>query len=173
MRKLLFILLSIVTLLFSTGGTYAAGGGTMLFHLKTGLKHDDAQICVAYNAIWAALEEGLTVKVLVDADATNTFKIGWRGKDDIEDYKIPENLRRALAEQFSTPLKEVPMTYGQFLNLLHDKGAEFYINSAFLVVAKIEDQLGTVDNISAKFFRPISLKEMIRLRTGADYYFVY
>ena len=173
MKKLLLALLGSIVMLSSASGVYATSGETMLFHLKTGLKHDDAQICVAYNAIWAALEEGLKVKVLVDADATNTFKIGWRGKDDIEDYKIPENLRRALAEQFSTPLKEVPRTYGQFLNLLHDKGAEFYINSAFLVVAKIEDQLGTVDNISAKFFRPISLKEMIRLRTGADYYMVY
>ncbi len=173
MKIRLIALLSAVLLMFSSAGLYAANGDTMLFHLKTGLKHDDAQICVAYNAIWAALDEGLKVKVLVDADAINTFKIGWRGKDDIEDYKIPENLRQALAGQFSTPVSKVPKTYGHFLNQLHDKGAKFYINSAFLVVAKIEDQLGTVDNISAKFFQPVSLKEMIRLRTGADYYMVY
>jgi hypothetical protein len=43
--------------------------GPSWVHLKTSLKHDDAQICVAYNAIWAALEEGLEVNVLVDADA--------------------------------------------------------------------------------------------------------
>ena len=173
MKKTLITLLGTTLLMFSFTGLYAASDDTMLFHLKTGLKHDDAQICVAYNAIWAALDEGLKVKVLVDADAINTFKIGWRGKDDIEDYKIPENLRQALAEQFSTPINKVPDTYGQFLNLLHDKGAKFYINSAFLVVAKVEDQLGTVDNISAKYFQPISLKEMIRLRTGVDYYMVY
>ena len=34
---------------------------TMLIHLKTSLSHDDAQICVAYNMIWAALDEGLKV----------------------------------------------------------------------------------------------------------------
>jgi len=71
-----------------------------LVHLKTSLKKDDAQICVAYNVMWAALEEGYTVKVLVDADAINTFKIGWNGKDAIETYKIPENLRNALSTQF-------------------------------------------------------------------------
>jgi hypothetical protein len=28
----------------------------LFVHLKTGLEHDDAQICVAYNVIWAALK---------------------------------------------------------------------------------------------------------------------
>jgi hypothetical protein len=36
---------------------------TFLIHLKTSLDHDDAQICVAYNMIWAALAEGFAVKV--------------------------------------------------------------------------------------------------------------
>jgi hypothetical protein len=144
-----------------------------LVHLKTSLKKDDAQICVAYNVIWAALEEGYTVKVLVDADAINTFKIGWRGKDDIEKFKIPERLRVALAEQFSVPPDTVPKTYGEFLILLHDKGAEFYINAGFLIVSKIgtpEDLLGKV---SAKFFKPVTLKEMVQMRADADHYIAY
>jgi len=178
MKKTLISLLTAVFLALTSAGTIAAentaDGKTMLFHLKTSLKHDDAQICVAYNEIWAALAEGLDVKVLVDADAINTFKKGWRGKDDIEDYKTPQNLRQALAEQFTDgKLDDTPKTYGEFLNLLHDEGAEFYVNSSFLVVAKIEDQLGTVENLSAQFFKPIGLKEMLRLRTGADYYMVY
>jgi hypothetical protein len=49
---------------------------TFLIHLKTSLKKDDAQICVAYNVMWAALEEGRKVQVLVDADAINTYKMG-------------------------------------------------------------------------------------------------
>ncbi len=122
-------LLTVVFLALTSTGLFAAESKTMLFHLKTSLKHDDAQICVAYNEIWAALAEGLDVKVLVDADAINTFKKGWRGKDDIEDYKIPQNLRQALAEQFTVnKLDEVPKTYGELLNLLHDKGAEFYVH---------------------------------------------
>jgi formylmethanofuran dehydrogenase subunit C len=79
------------------------------------LKKDDAQICVAYNIMWAALEEGYKVKVLVDADAINTYKLGWKGKDDIEGYKIPENLRKSLADKFGVTLDAVPKTYGQLL----------------------------------------------------------
>ncbi len=76
----------------------------------------------------------------MDADAINTFKKGWRDKDDIEYYKIPQNLRQALAKQFTdNRIDAVPKTYGDFLNLLHDKGANFYVNSFFLIVAKIED----------------------------------
>jgi len=175
MKKTFISLFAAAVLVLASSGLYAAEAKTMLFHLKTSLKHDDAQICVAYNEIWAALAEGLKVKVLVDADAINTFKVGWRGKDDIEDYKIPQNLRQALAEQFTdNKLDEVPKTYGDLLNLLHDKGAEFYVNSSFLVVAKIEDQLGAVENLSAKLLQAHSgVKEMLRLRTGADYYMVY
>jgi len=101
MRKL-FLLITVVLFTCSAIVTSFAAeqGKTFLVHLKTGLKKDDAQICVAYNVIWAALKKGHTVKVLVDADAINTYKIGWGGKDDIEEYKIPENLRVALSKQF-------------------------------------------------------------------------
>jgi hypothetical protein len=146
---------------------------TVLFHLKTSLKHDDAQICVAYNMIWTALDEGLNVDVLIDADAANTFKVGWRGKDSIEDFPLPERLQKSLSEQFGVDLKDVPKKYGPFLTMLHDRGANFYINSAFLVLAKIEKEMGKVENVSAKFFKPITLKEMLELRTRADYYMVY
>lgn len=164
-----------LTFLFVAWSSFAFANesGVILFHLKTSLDHDDAQICVAYNEIWAALDEGLKVNVLVDADAINTFKVGLFGKDDIQDYKLPERLRKGLATQFEIPLDKVPETYGNFLEMLHKKGAEFYINSAFLVLAKIEDQMGTIENISAKFFNPVTLKEMLRLRTQADYYMVY
>lgn len=146
---------------------------TFLIHIKTSLDHDDSQICVAYNMIWAALDEGFDVKVLIDADATNTYKVGWLGKDDIEDFDLPLRLRKSLSERFNVPLERVPEKYGPFLTMLKDRGAEFYINSAFLVLAKIEKKTGSVANISAKFFKPVTLKEMIELRKSADYYMVY
>ena len=167
------LLVFAVTVIAPTVPVYGAEPETFLIHLKTSLKKDDAQICVAYNVIWAALEEGYKVKVLVDADAINTFKIGWFGKDDIEKYKIPERLRVALAEQFSVSLDTVPKTYGEFLTLLRDKGAEFFINSGFLIVSKIgtpEDLLG---KISSKFFTPVTLREMVRMRSDADHYMAY
>ncbi len=152
---------------------YGTESETFLVHLKTSLKKDDAQICVAYNVIWAALEEGFDVKVLVDADAINTFKVGWFGKDDIEKYKIPERLRKTLADQFEVSLNKVPRSYGEFLTLLHDKGAEFYINTGFLIVSKIGTPEDPLEKISAKFFTPVTLNEMVRMRAEADHYMVY
>ncbi len=171
---LIFSLLAFtVALIAPSVPAYGTEPETFLVHLKTSLKKDDAQICVAYNVIWAALEEGFDVKVLVDADAINTFKVGWFGKDDIGKFKIPERLRKELAEQFSISLEEVPGTYGEFLNMLHEKGAEFYINTGFLIVSKIGTPEDPLEKISAKFFTPVTLKEMVRMRADADHYIAY
>lgn len=167
------VLTSILLFSASSLSLAAEKNKNILFHLKTSLKHDDAQICVAYNMIWMALESGLEVDVLIDADAANTFMTGWLGRDDIEKFPLPERLRKSLSEQFNVLLKDVPENYGRFLAMLHKKGARFHINSAFLVLAKIEKEMGKVENISAKFFKPVSLKEMLRLRTSSDYYIAY
>jgi len=172
--KRLFCSILIVSLLFIPFIVYAAEEKeTFLIHLKTSLKKDDAQICVAYNVMWAALEEGHKVKVLVDADAINTYKMGWNGKDDIEGYKIPDNLRRALSKQFNVTLETVPKTYGDFLKLLKERGVEFFINSGFLIVSKIGTPENLLNKVSNKFFKPVTLKEMVRMRTAAKYYMVY
>ncbi len=151
----------------------AAGNETFLIHLKTSLKKDDAQICVAYNMMWAALAEGFQVKVLVDSDAINTYKVGWGGKDDIEGYKIPANLREALAKEFAVPLAGVPKTYGDFLTMLKDDGVKFYINTGFLIVSKIGEPADPLKKVANKFFKPVSLRGMIRMRSEAKYYMAY
>lgn len=102
MKKIFILTIAVISLFVTPFGSAAdTGKEVFLVHLKTSLKKDDAQICVAYNIIWAALEEGYKVKVLVDADAINTYKVGWGGKDDIEEYKIPENLRLAISTEFA------------------------------------------------------------------------
>ncbi|MFQ5456777.1 MAG: hypothetical protein ACE5EA_11375 [Nitrospirota bacterium] len=153
--------------------SYAAGEKSILFHLKTGLKQDDAQICVAYNEIWAALEEGFDVDVLIDASAVYTYKRGFFGKDSLEDYKLPENMRNLLANQFKISIEDVPKVYGEYLKMLNDKGVIFYINSEMLVTAGIAEDENDLEKISAKFFKPIAMKEIINLRTKADFYMAY
>ena len=111
--------------------------------------------------------------MLIDADAINTFKIGWNGKDDIESYKIPENLRKALASQFGVSLESVPKTYGALLKMLKERGVEFYINTGFLIVSKIGTPNDLLGKVSAKFFKPVTLKEMVKLRAEAKYYMAY
>lgn len=57
--------------------------------------------------------------------------------------------------------------------MLKDKSVDFYINTGFLIVAKIGNPDNLLDKVSAKFFKPITLKEMVRLRIEADYYMAY
>jgi hypothetical protein len=174
MKRISSLLLTICFLLLVASLSQAKEEkDTYLIHLKTSLKKDDAQICVAYNIMWAALEEGYKVKVLVDADAINTYKMGWKGKDDIEGFKIPENLRYALSDQFGVPFETVPKTYGKFLIMLKDRGVEYYINTGFLIVSKIGTPDDPLKKVSNKFFKPVTLREMVKMRTKANYYMVY
>jgi hypothetical protein len=174
MKKLLSIIFFLSLVLITPYISLAVEvGDTFLVHLKTSLKKDDTQICVAYNVIWAALSEGKHVMVLVDADAVNTFEVGWRGKDDIEGYKLPENLRKELSTQFGVSLETVPKTYGEYLIMLKDKGAEFYINRGMLIVSKIGTPEDPLKNISAKFFKPVTLKEMTEMMGESKKYVVY
>ena len=161
-----FILLSISQLTWAEESTF-------LIHLKTDLAKDDAQICVAYNIIWGALKEGNKVNVLIDASAVNTYKKGWRGKDQLEDYKIPQRLRKEVARQFKISLNDTPTTYGEYLRLLHKEGAKFYINGAMLVLNKISEKYGDMTNISAGFFQPVTLSEIAKLIKQADSYIAY
>ena len=171
--KFLSLFISISLVLLVPRVSMAGEKETFLIHLKTSLNKDDAQICVAYNMMWAALEEGYNVKVLVDADAINTYKIGWRGKDDIEGYKIHEKLRQALSKQCNVSLNSVPEIYGAFLLNMKERGVEFYINTGFLMVSKIGTPDDPLKKVSNKFFKPVSLKEMVKIRTGAEYYMAY
>jgi len=145
----------------------------MLIHVKTDLGKDDAQICVAYNMVWAALEAGYETNVLIDASAVNTYKKGWRGKDKLEGYKMPENLRKELSRQFGVSLNNMPATYGEYLKFLHKKGARFYINGAMLVVSGISKAYGDMSNISANIFIPVTISEMANLISRSDRYAAY
>jgi hypothetical protein len=70
-------------------------------------------------------------------------------------------------------LDVVPKTYGDFLMMLKDRGVEYYINTGFLIVSKIGTPDDPLKKISNKFFKPVTLKEMVKMRTEAKYYMVY
>ena len=181
LRDLIWILFLFPALSMAAAAPAAEEGAEpprMFVHLKTSLGHDDAQICVAYNMIWAALRQGMAVDVLVDADGINTFKRGiFSEHDAIETYRIPDSLRRSIARQFAIELADVPETYGGYLQRLARDGAHFYINKAFLIVAGIADSpdkdLGRIAPYAAKIFKPVDLQAMLRLRQQADFDFTY
>ncbi len=162
----LILLLCLITIFSSA--VSAGQGDRVLFHIKTALSEDDAQICVAYNMIWAALAEGKQVSVLIDASAVNTYKRGWKGKDDLEGYKLPDKPKQELSRQLDVEKTKVPATYGEYLALLHSRGAKFYINGAMLVVSGISREFGDLSRISADFFEPLTLAQMLQLFQTAD-----
>lgn len=178
MRRSLLTLIVLVISLLALNVQAVDRKDRLFVHLKTSLGHDDSQVCVAYNVIWAALKEGMAVDVVVDADGVNTFKQGFfSDKDSIQNYKIPENLRQGIAEQLNLPLSKVPNTYGEYLIRLPADGARFFINKGFLIVAGIapdpDKDLGKIAPYAAKIFKPISFKEMLELRKRADFDYSY
>ena len=73
MKKTILTLIVMLALGFGMSNN-ALAKDAFLVHAKTDLTKDDAQICVAYNVILAAIKQGHDVSVLIDASAVNTFK---------------------------------------------------------------------------------------------------
>ena len=170
----LFLGMVLAVVLGGQGHGAAKDPRRVLIHIKTSLQRDDAAIFVAYNQIWAALAEGLEVRVLVDANAVHIYeKGGVNGWEDLEGHRLPESLRKILAQDFGVPVAQIPRTYGEYLRMLRDKGAKFYVNSEMLVRAKIEPALGKTENLGPPFFTPVGPREMFRLWREAHLYMVY
>ena len=143
---------------------------TFLFHVKTSLDEDDAQICAAPNLAWAALNKGYEVILIFDGSAVTSVKKGgfWNStKTDMDRAKLPERERKALAEQFEYPLEQIPHNYGEYLHFLKKLGVKLYINRTMMLLYKIEPE--EIDSS----LDPIGLTKMIELMEHADVYAAY
>ena len=141
-----------------------------LFHVKTSLDEDDAQICVAPNVAWAALSKGHEVILMFDGSAVTSVKKGgfWDStKTGMDRAKLPERERKALAQQFDYPLEQIPHNYGEYLHFLKKLGAKLYINRTMMLLYKIEPE--EIDSN----LDPIALTKMIELMEHADVYAAY
>lgn len=66
-----------------------------LFHVKTILDEDDAQICVVPNVAWAAFSKGHDVTLLFDGSAVTSVKRGGifdTTKTPMDKAELPERL---------------------------------------------------------------------------------
>lgn len=142
-----------------------------LFHIKTSMEKDDAQICVAPNLAWAALRGGHRVTLLFDGSAVTSVKKKWRfwgpATSDMDRAPLPDREKKALAKQFNENLETIPDNYGAYLAFLKEKGAKLYINKTMTVLYKIG--LPEIDSN----LTPVTLPEMIKEIEGADVYIVY
>lgn len=144
----------------------------ILFHIKTSLANDDAQICVAPNVALAALEAGEGVTLLFDGSAVTSITQGWGwftfgSTTPMDKASMPERERRSLSEQLGIPLENIPHNYGDYLKFIKQRGARIYVNRTMLTLYNIDSK--DADAIA----EPVDLKTMLRLFKEADRVLVY
>lgn len=146
----------------------------VLFHVKTALSIDDAQICVVPNIAWAALAKGRQVVVVFDGSAVTSVAMGygWRGwlgqtSTAMDRAVLPERERESLAKQFSVPLRAVPHNYGEYLHFIKEKGAKVYYNATMAVLYNIPPE--KIDRALV----PLQLQELLNVLETSGTYLVY
>jgi hypothetical protein len=160
--------------LLPAASTVAAAERPLVFHVKTALSVDDAQICVVPNVAWAALAEGRPVTIVFDGSAVTSVArgYGWRGwlgidSTAMERAGLPERERRSLAEQFGVPFEDVPEDYGAYLHFIKEKGAEIYYNTTMALLYQIDPE--RIDDA----LEPLELQPLLQVLTADADYLVY
>jgi hypothetical protein len=172
-RRNTILALALLALL-PAASTATAAERPLVFHVKTALSIDDAQICVVPNVAWAALAEGRPVTIVFDGSAVTSVArgYGWRGwlgidSTAMERAEVPERERLSLAEQFGVPLEEVPHDYGAYLHFIKEKGAEIYYNTTMALLYQIDPE--RIDDA----LEPLELQPLLRVLTADADYLVY
>ncbi|PIR31511.1 MAG: hypothetical protein COV38_00120 [Bdellovibrionales bacterium CG11_big_fil_rev_8_21_14_0_20_38_13] len=144
----------------------------MLFHVKTALNKDDAQICAVPNLVWAAIKKGHDVTVLFDASAVTSVTKGWGWSNfgdstPMDKAGLPERERQALSKQFGYAIDEIPNNYGEYLHFIKKLGAKLYINRTMMLLFKIDPEQIDLS------LTTIELPQMMDLVSGTDIYMAY
>lgn len=165
-----------MTFIWITGlSTQHASAASILFHMKTSLSEDDAQICAVPNVAWAAVKAGHKVTILVDASAVTSVAkgFGWfRGligfdSTALDRATLPERERQSLSEQMGMPVDQIPNNYGEYFDFLKKMGVEIYGNRTMMLLYKIDPAR------VASAVTPIPLEQMVKLFESADRTIVY
>ena len=101
MKKLLLFILFLPML--------SLNATNVLFHVKTALNVDDAQICVAPNVAMASLDSGDKVTILFDGSAVTSITQGWGwfvfgSITPMDKASLPKRERNSLSKQFNMEL---------------------------------------------------------------------
>lgn len=141
-------------------------GKSFVFHMKTGLDQDDSQICVGFNIIFAAIEAGADVSILFDAGAILDLH------GNLVATSVPVRLQKVIAYQMNLSVDQMPKNYGEYLDLLHRRGARVYANTAMLIVTGDTPQVK--QKLSGyEFIEPVTYAKVAELFSEADSVVVY
>ena len=166
------ISIAVLCLVFIVLSATRTGAESILFHIKTSLAKDDAQICVAPNVALAALEFGDDVTLLFDGSAVTSITQGWGwfvfgSTTPMDKAGLPERERKSLSEQFGIPMEKIPKNYGDYLEFVRDRGAKIVVNGTMLTLYNIDPK--TVDDVA----QPLELMDMLNVFKKADRVLVY
>jgi hypothetical protein len=144
----------------------------ILVHVVSDIKKNDGPPCVAFDVAYANLMAGNHVEMLFDADAAWNLKRAGDGKNDLDRYDVPDDLKQLLLAEFKNEEVQKLKNFGEFLSLLSRKGAIIVVNGTWNVLTSVEKEIkGRVTMPS--FVEPLSLKEMVGHLNAADRYYRY
>ncbi len=93
-------------------------------------------------------------------------------KHNLESTSVPLRLKKVISAQVHVPLDQMPDSYGQYLDLLHHRGANVYANLAMLIVTGDAEKVK--QNLPGyAFIEPVTYAGVARLLSQADAVIVY
>lgn len=147
-------------------------GKSVLVHMKSGLKPDDTQPCVAFNTAAGLVRSGYKVSILIDARANADFLGPTPAETKWGKYKIPETMARAVAAELKVPFEQFPKTYMDYLKWLSDQGASIYMNATMNILSGKASSVKEQPLVPS-FIKLVTFPEMARLLAESDRYIAY
>ncbi len=174
MRKFFIaaLLLPAIVILILGWSNNSTANNKVLIHIVTDIKKDDGPPCVAVDVALANLQLGNSVTVLFDANAAWNLKKSEDGKNDYDRYEVPSDLKKLVNEQLNVKELLGLKNFGEFLELLHKKGAKIAVNGTWNVLTSVEKEVKGKTKMPS-FVEPLTLKEMTESINSSGAYYSY
>jgi predicted peroxiredoxin len=174
MRKLFIaaLLLPAVVILILGWSNNSGENNKVLIHIVTDIKKDDGPPCVAVDVALTNLQLGKEVVVLFDANASWNLKKADDGKNDYDRYEVPADLKKLVNEQLNVKELSSLKNFGEFLEMLHKKGAKIAVNGTWNVLTSVEKEVKGKTKMP-DYVEPLTLKELVKEINSAGTYYSY
>jgi predicted peroxiredoxin len=174
MRKLFFaaLLLPAVLILILGWSNNSEKNKKVLIHIVTDIKKDDGPPCVAVDVALTNIQLGNEVTVLFDANAAWNLKKSEDGKNDYDRYEVPADLKKLVNEQLNVKELSALKNFGEFLEMLHKKGAKIAVNGTWNVLTSVEKEVKGKTKMP-DYVDPLNLKEMVQEINRSGTYYSY
>lgn len=112
----------------------------------------------------------MTMTGMIADAAWNLKRTETDGKNDLDRYDVPADLKQLLFSEFKSDEIQKLKTFGEFLALLSSKGAVISVNGTWNVLTSVEEEIKGKTKMPS-FVEPLTLKEMVgHLNTAGRYY---